>query len=93
MFGVGFLAVLLLAGAGCVPSCDRVCHKVRDCDLRPRLSQVECEESCLREAALYQDWEDDAKIEAFAAHRRCIVQATCEELDDGECYDDDIFVF
>jgi hypothetical protein len=87
------VVLLAFAGTGCAPSCDRVCHKVRDCDLRPRLSQVECEESCLRQGALYDEWEDDDKREDFAAHRRCIVHATCEELDEGECYDEDIFVF
>ncbi|MBW1877697.1 MAG: hypothetical protein JRJ84_04975 [Deltaproteobacteria bacterium] len=87
------LAVLVLAGAGCAPSCDRVCHKVLDCDLRPRLSQLECKESCLRQGGLYEEWEDDDKLEDFAAHRRCIMQATCDELEDGVCYDESLFVY
>ena len=67
--------------SGCAPSCEKVCEKALDCDLTARLNQVECEEACLEQE------------DAFADHRRCIVDATCEELEDGVCYDEDLYIF
>lgn len=82
-----------LGAAGCAPDCERVCRKVRDCDVADRLAQSECEESCTRTRLRYQDWDDKNLLEDFAAHRRCIVQATCDELEEGACYDEDLFAF
>lgn len=90
------LSLALIAGVllgACAPRCERVCTKLRDCDISPRLNQVECVESCERQIALYDQRDDDERKEAFAAHRRCIVQATCGEIDDGVCYDDAIYPF
>lgn len=86
--GLAFVAL-----AACDPPCERVCHKVRDCDVSPRLSQTECEEACTRQDALYEVWEDDVKIEAFKAHKRCIVQASCDEILADDCYDAEIYPF
>lgn len=87
--------LLVTAGllTACAPRCERVCSKVRDCDISPRLNQVECVESCERQSALYDQRDDDERKEAFAAHRRCIVQASCDEIDDGVCYDEAIYPF
>jgi hypothetical protein len=70
-----------------------VCRKARKCDLTPRLSQDECVEACDRQRTFYEVEEDKDGREAYAAERRCIVQATCEEIQAGECYDPEVFPF
>ena len=32
-------------------------------------------------------------IEGFADDRSCIVDATCEELEAGACYDEELYLF
>ncbi len=90
-----FSALVLVAVtlSACAPTCEQVCRKARECHVTDRLFQHECEESCTRQRALYDEWEDEALQEAFAAHRRCIAQATCEELEAGVCYDEALFPF
>ena len=79
---------------GCVtPSCDEVCTKVMNCDLSPRVSEYECVTSCTSQKQLYEDWDDVEKQDLFDAHRRCLGSSTCEEIDEGFCYEDDLFVF
>ena len=60
-----------------------------------RVSFLECEDSCLRQDALYQQWEDERKQELFNDHKRCINRSSCEEIAQGECYYgfEDLFVF
>ena len=74
------LHVLVVAGVllpGCTPQCEKVCRKATECGLTARLNQLECEESCIRQKDLYEDWEDEEKIEAFAEHRRCSWRCRC----------------
>lgn len=87
------LTLVVLAVQGCTPSCDRVCEKVRDCGVVPRLAQLECDESCERQLAEVKGLDDNATQEAFAAHRRCIMQATCDEIEEGVCYDETLYPF
>ena len=83
----------LLAG-GCVPRCERVCRKVLECgSSSERVAIEECTEACERQDALYEDWEDEDKLDAFDVHRRCLMDASCKQIDDGVCYDAEIFVF
>jgi hypothetical protein len=84
------VAVLVV---GCAPPCEQVCRKARNCDLTPRLSQDECVEACDRERAYYDVEDDKEGRQAFADERRCIVNSTCEEILDGECYDPTVFPF
>ena len=85
--------LLSLFAAGCTPTCESVCKKMRKCDVSPRLAQTECEEACIRQADFYQSEADRDRFEDYQAHKRCLKQATCEEIHDGECYDEDIYVF
>ncbi len=82
-----------MLGAGCAPTCEQVCAKVVRCEVTPGLTRDECEESCNRQDVLYELEQDDLATEAFAAHRRCVASATCEELEDGVCYDEQLFAF
>lgn len=79
--------------AGCSPACDQTCNKILDCDLSPRLSQQECVESCETQQSLYEAWGDDEKQKAFAEERACIRASSCDEIAEGACYDDEIWVF
>lgn len=96
---VPWLAVLGLAfAAGCTPTCAQTCRKVLfSCEF-PEAEQVrldECEESCLRQEALYDFEEDEAALDAARRHRQCIGSSSCDEIAAGECYDsfEDVFPF
>ena len=82
--------------AGCTPTCTETCRKLLRCDEELGIVEygiTECEESCNRTNDLYESWEDQDKIDAFAAHKQCIAGATCDEINDGVCYDEDLYVF
>jgi len=86
--------VLAVALLGCAPRCERTCKKLLKCDGldSDRVALAECETSCLNQLAMFEDWKDEDKLEdAFADHRRCIVQSTCDEIADGVCYDPLLF--
>lgn len=86
-------ALVAVAATGCAPSCDSVCDKLIECGTADGLNEAECVETCSRQQLLY-DLDNDRTLEqAFADHRRCIGQATCDEIDDGVCYDEDLFPF
>ena len=91
-----FALGLVLAGtalSGCAPSCEATCRKLIRCELADNVGALECEESCSRQDAQYELEEDDAAAKAFRQHRRCIAGSTCDEIEDGACYDEDVFVF
>jgi hypothetical protein len=94
------LPALLLAvafGAGCNPSCKRTCRKVLECGnlSTDRLALGACVEDCQKQEQLYDNWDDEAKQDLFVDHKRCLVGATCEEIEEGVCYDgyEDLFSF
>ena len=86
--------LLLSLSGGCTPRCQESCAKVLDCDLgSTRVARDECVLSCQLQQTLYQDWEDKSKIKAFRKHKRCIRSSTCEEIAEGACYDETLFLF
>ena len=88
------LVGLAVLSAGCTVDCTRTCSKLLSCDLNQgMLLQAECEDSCVRQETLYELWEDEAKETALLDHQRCILGASCDELEDGACYDPDLFPF
>ncbi len=89
------LTTLALAGAGCAPTCETTCRKVLSCGLdSPRTSQDACVEDCNRQRTLYKDWWGDLqKLDAFNEHRQCLMQMSCDEIADGACYDEELFIF
>jgi hypothetical protein len=90
---LGFLAIGIGWASGCAPTCDQVCGKLVRCDVVDGLNRLECEESCDRQAALYELDDDEVAAAAFDDHRSCIGSSTCEELDAGVCYDPVLFPF
>ena len=90
---VGAVALGCFA-TGCEPSCAQSCRKVIACDLESqRVVQDECEASCVFQERLYEDWEDEAKQDAFADHKRCLARESCDDIVAGVCYDEQIFLF
>lgn len=88
-------ALVLLFVGGCVPTCKEVCNKALSCELdSPRTPLDACIEDCERQRSLYKDWwEDEEKVDLFVEHRRCVMQSSCDELAEGVCYDEELFIF
>jgi hypothetical protein len=90
-------ALLLAALAGCAPTCEQSCKKLIDCALAesPRTALEECQEQCEAQQALYDSWTDDPeeKSDRLQEQRRCVKDATCEEIADGVCYDEALSSF
>ena len=80
---------------GCHPTCKEVCNQLLDCDEVEsfRVSEAECRAACLREEELYTDWQDLDALEIHYDQRSCIVDASCEEIADGACYDEELYLF
>lgn len=93
--GSALLLVALVALGGCRPTCKEACRALLECDevTSPRVSLDECEDSCQREEALYESWEDTERLHAFHDELECIVDSTCGEVAAGACYDEDLYRF
>jgi len=90
---LGVALALTWSLAGCTPSCETVCDKLLSCDLETDgLYDSVCVDSCERQEALYTQWEDEAKLDAYDDHLRCLVRSSCGDIDDGVCYDPLVFV-
>lgn len=90
------LAAAPLLGAGCDPSCQRVCRKlVNECDEveTPRLGQEDCEAWCTNQEALYDQWKDTELRADFSDYKQCVVQEECGAIAEGVCYDEDLYAF
>ncbi len=93
---LAFVGLALLAAlSGCEPSCERTCAKLLDCDgvETPRVGQEDCELQCARQEELYDSWDDTQLQDAFADHKRCVLDETCDAIADGACYDEDLFSY
>ena len=89
----GLACVLAWSLVGCTPSCEAVCDKLLSCDLETDgLYDTVCVDSCERQEALYTQWEDEEKLDAYDEHLRCLSRSSCGDIDDGVCYDPLVFV-
>jgi hypothetical protein len=90
-------ALMLAVATACNPPCKRTCNKLLDCGnlSTDRLAVSACIEDCEKQQQLYQDWDDEEKQDLFVAHKRCLVDASCEEIEEGVCYDgyEELFSF
>jgi hypothetical protein len=94
MLRSAILAVLVLVGGGCEPSCKATCRKVLRCEQGASAESLEaCEASCVFQERRYEEREDDLRRDAFADHKRCLTRSRCSEIDAGRCYDPDVFIF
>jgi hypothetical protein len=82
----------LLMVAGCAPTCEQTCKKLADCD-QVQASVEECTSACNSQQNLYQDWEDQDKIDAFDELKQCVSDHECAVVADGECYNPEIYIW
>lgn len=90
------VAAVALFGAGCTPTCREACRKLDRCDLLAGIDVEECRETCEadldnRQVAKRDD-DDPEPLKTFNAHRRCLGSSTCDDIADGVCFDDDLFL-
>ncbi|MCO4747903.1 MAG: hypothetical protein KC912_24130 [Proteobacteria bacterium] len=87
------LAVAVLLSA-CAPTCERTCRKLDSCAADgSTVTRIECESTCTALLQSFARDDDEIRKESFAAHRRCVVSASCDEIDDGVCYDETLYAF
>lgn len=89
------LGGLAVVASGCTPTCQRTCKKLVTCDEveSPRVAIDECEESCVLQEALYEEWDDVELRRDFDDYKSCVVGSSCEEVAAGECYDEDLWIW
>jgi len=90
------LGVTVQALAGCHPTCKHVCKTLLACDEveSARVNLYECVDACNRQEALYkEEWENPSLLDAFYAENNCIVDASCEEIAAGACYDPELYPY
>ncbi len=89
------LLALLLAPA-CKPTCKQTCDKLTGCeqleDWQGSYADV-CAENCQRQYQLYEFWDDTQLTDALDETQLCIADATCDEIAEGVCYDEDLYSF
>ena len=88
---------LLFVGlaTGCEPSCEDTCEKLLACDQieMEHTSARECAAACETQQGVYDKWKSTDEREWFADMKYCIDDASCSEIADGECYDDELYIW
>jgi hypothetical protein len=91
------LLPLLTLLAGCPPTCQQLCGKLNRCETDPLVTIDECRLSCERELESYttlaKEEDDREPLKAFNQHRLCLGNHSCDEIADGVCYDEALFLF
>jgi len=90
-----FLGLSVLA-SGCTPTCTQTCNKLTSCeensDWAGEYAEL-CAENCERQYNQYEIWDDTQLIDALDESKICVRDSTCEQIAEGECYDDEIYSF
>lgn len=84
---------LLLALAGCTPTCEQVCNKLVGCENpgTEMLAADDCRESCEKQRDLYQSWTDESLRDAFDESLSCYQSESCDAIAKGVCYNSEIW--
>jgi hypothetical protein len=93
--GLLLLAAVALAPA-CTPTCQQTCEKLLACEQNEDWLDgyvALCAENCERQLNLYELWDDTQLQDALDQSRVCIGEATCDDIADGVCYDEDLYSF
>ena len=53
----------------------------------------ECTSACSAQQNTYEDWDDPEKENAFKDLKSCIVAEECDLLNEGVCYDEDVYIW
>ena len=93
---VGILC-LLVESTGCTPNCEQTCTKLLSCEEEglntPMMNLDECTSSCASQSNWYEDNEKVDQQDAFDELKSCISRETCEDLQEGVCYDAEVYVW
>ena len=91
---LGLLVAALLWG-GCEPSCKQACRQLLACDdvETPRVTLDDCVSSCEVQQEVYERWDDTQLREGLAEAKRCVMEESCEDVADGVCYDEDLYIW
>jgi len=89
------LLLSLPLAAACEPTCKATCDKLVSCEEidSPRQAVVDCQTSCEIQQNLYDTWDDQLSRDAMADLKHCIVSEECAAIDDGVCYDADLYIW
>ncbi len=89
------LILLFALLTGCTPTCKQVCDHLVECGNSGMelVNSEECQESCLRQDALYEGWNDESLRDGFDAALVCIDESSCTALEQGSCYDPEIWPY
>ena len=92
---LGGLLALCTTLAACHTTCKNACDILLECDEveSSRVNPSECEVSCSREMALYDQWENQALLDALQDELDCIGDLSCEEIAAGACYDEQLYLY
>ena len=91
------LALVFGGLAGCNATCQQTCRQlIVECDgvSHEGTTQNDCEAQCEDQRTLYEDiWEDEDLEQRHDDYRNCVVDSTCEDIEDGVCYDEELFAY
>lgn len=88
-------SLVLLALGGCTPTCEETCRKLTDCGNlgTTGVTVTSCTDACELQEAQLAEWNDTQKLAALDEERRCLAESTCDEIEDGACYDPTIWSY
>ncbi|RME28030.1 MAG: hypothetical protein D6798_03355 [Deltaproteobacteria bacterium] len=89
------LLLSLSLAAACEPTCKAACDKLVSCEEidSPRQAVIDCQTSCEIQQNLYETWQDHQARDAMADLKHCIVSEECAAIDEGVCYDADLYIW
>jgi len=77
----------------CEPSCERTCETLLACDEleTPLTSLQDCNDACLTQEVLYEEWNDAEKQQALSTFKNCVADNECSDIAEAVCYDEEIY--
>ena len=82
---------------GCTPTCEQTCNQLLDCENEglqsPLMNLDECTSACAAQSNHYEDIEHAEKQQAFDELQSCLVAETCEDLSEGVCYTEEVYIW
>jgi hypothetical protein len=58
-----------------------------------RMSSAECQEECKQQQELYATWDDTQLRAGLDDELSCLKSSSCDDIEDGVCYQDDLWSF
>ena len=88
---------LMVGWTACTPTCEQTCNKLLSCEEEglesPLMNLDECTSSCASQSNWYEDNEKVEQQDAFDKMKTCISNETCEDLQEGICYDSEVYIW